>query len=258
MIYVFLPAYGEEVALPRLVCKLCEELGKEKEPFKIVVLDDGSRDRTAEVAGKLARTVPMEILRHEKNLGLGATLRDGFEHLAKITNDGDWVVSLDCDDTHEPKYLLRALAKIREGYDVVILSRFSRGGGQEGLSPLKTFLSQGAGFFLKLFFPIHGVREYSCNYRVYRASILKKAMKVFGSDFIRLTHLGFVATPEILIKLRMLEARITESPFVLHYDQKPTPSKNNSLRTIQGYFALVWYYWIRHPRGSGDQARDDG
>lgn len=245
MIYIFLPAFNEEIALPRLIGKFAEEMKKETESYKIVVLDDGSGDRTARVARNLSGQFPIEVMRHERNLGLGMAMKHGMEHLAKVAQEGDWVVTLDCDDTHEPKFLLDALIKARKGYDIVILSRYGSGGGQEGLSAVKKVLSQGAGLFLKLFFPIRGVREYSCNYRVYSASILKKAIKKFGHDFIRLTNLGFVATPEILIKLRMLGARITESPFVLHYEQKPTPSKNNSFKTIQGYFALVWYYWGR-------------
>ena len=106
-------------------------------------------------------------------------------------------------------------------------------------------LSMGAGIFLKIFFPIKGVREYSCCYRVFRCSILKKAMRVFGKDIIRLTHMGFVGAPEILVKLRMLKARITESPFVLRYDQKPGASKNKPFRTIAGYFVLVWLFFGR-------------
>jgi dolichol-phosphate mannosyltransferase len=172
-------------------------------------------------------------------------MRDGIEHLAKAAADDDLIVTLDCDDTHEPKYLPAALKKIREGYDVVILSRYCPGGGEAGLSPVKAVLSRGAGFFLGVFFPIPGVREFSCGYRVHRASILKRAVERFGRDFIRLPHLGFVVTPEILIRLRMLGARIAESPFTLRYDQKPTKSKNKSLKTIQGYFALLWNYWGR-------------
>lgn len=245
MIRVFLPAYNEAIALPRLVKKFDEELRRLGGPYGIVVLDDGSADDTLAVARDLSRSYPIEVLRHETNRGLGETMRDGLEYLAKISADEDVLVTLDCDDTHEPRYLPAALCKLKEGNDVVILSRFAPGGGQEGLSPVKTVLSMGAGFFLKLFFPIRGVREYSCGYRVFRASILKKALRRFGGDFIRHPHLGFVVTPEILIRFRMLGARIAESPFVLRYDQKPTPSTNRPWRTIRGYFALVRSYWGR-------------
>ncbi|MBI2095515.1 MAG: glycosyltransferase family 2 protein [Candidatus Omnitrophica bacterium] len=245
MIFIFLPAYNEEIALPRLVKKFAEQMKAEGEDYRIVVLDDGSSDQTARVASGLSKEYPLELLRHPQNKGLGITMRDGIEHLVKTSGDEDLVVTLDCDDTHEPKYLPAALKKIREGYEVVILSRYCPGGGEMGLSPLKTFLSRGAGFFLGVFFPIRGVKEFSCGYRVYRASILKKAVRVFGPDLVRLPHLGFVVTPEILIKMRMLGARIAESPFVLRYDQKPTRSTNKSLKTIHGYFALLWNYWGR-------------
>lgn len=215
MIYIFLPAYNEELALPKIVRKFSEEMKKEDGDYKIVVLDDGSADRTTEVAKELARTYPLELLRHEKNQGLGNTMRDGFEYLMKATKEDDFVVTLDCDDTHEASFVHAALQKAREGADVVALSRYCKGGGEEGLSLTRSVLSRGAGLFLKTFFPIKGVQEYSCGYRVYRASILKKAEKLFGKNFVQLAHMGFVVTAEIFIKLRMIGAKIVESPFVL-------------------------------------------
>ncbi len=247
MIYILLPAYNEEIALPRLVKKFDDTLRWESEPYKIIVFDDGSADRTVAVAEDLAKQYPLEVLKHQRNKGLGETMKDGFEYLVRTIHDDDAVVTLDCDDTHEPEFLPAAVEKLDTGYDVVNLSRFCQGGGQSGLSMTKTFLSRGAGFFLKFFFPIRDVREYSCNYRVFRGSILKKADRIFGKDFIRLAHLGFAVSPEILIKMRMLGAKIGESPFILRYEQKPTPSKNNAFRTIKGYFAIVWNYWGRRP-----------
>ncbi len=242
MIYVFLPAYNEEVALPRLVSKIQAILSAQSEPYRIVVLDDGSSDRTREVAEKLGQEYPLELVRHVKNQGLGQTMIDGLQHLAQKCEPDDAVITLDCDDTHDPKYMPEAVRKMREGYDVVILSRYQKGGGEHGLSPIKSILSRGAGLFLKTFFPIKGVWEYSCGYRVFRGSILKKAWKDFGERFIRLPHKGFVVTPEILIKMRMLKARIVEIPFMLEYGQKPGVSKNKPLKTIGGYFHLVWHY----------------
>lgn len=245
MITIFLPAYNEEIALPRVVRKFSEVLKARKEPYKFVVLDDGSRDRTAAVAAELSKSAPLELIRHRVNQGLGATLKDGIEHLAMTSKDGDLVVMLDCDDTHEPEFLPAALDKIGEGYDVVLLSRFCPGGGSGNLAPVRKILSMGAGIFLKIFFPIRGVREYSCCYRVFRAAILKKGVERYGKNFIRLPHMGFVAAPEILVRMRMLNARIVESPFTLRYEQKPGRSKNKPFKTIAGYFALVALYFGR-------------
>ncbi|MBF0253896.1 MAG: glycosyltransferase family 2 protein [Candidatus Omnitrophica bacterium] len=246
MIHVFLPAYNEAHALPILASKFEAALGKER-PYRLFIYDDGSRDATRQIAESLKGRHPVEVRFHEHNAGLGQTLIDGFAELVRTVRDEDVVVTLDCDDTHEPSFLIAALQELDRGYDVVILSRFKSGGGQQGLSALKSFLSMGAGLFLKLFFPIRGVREYSCNFRVFRGSIVKKAHEVYGNTFIQLPHLGFVAAPEILIKMRMLGARITEVPFVLKYQQKMSPSANRAWKTISGYFVLVWKYWLRRP-----------
>ncbi len=245
MIIIFLPAYNEEIALSRVVKKFDDEFKKTGEPYRVIVVDDGSQDTTAQVARDLAKRYPLELLQHPVNLGLGQTMIDGLEHAAKSSLPEDLIVTLDCDDTHDPKYVHEALRKIKEGYDLVILSRYQKGGGEKGLSIVKSILSRGAGLFLKVFFPIKGVQEYSCGYRVCRASALKKALQVFGNKFVQLPHMGFVVTPEILIKFRMLGCRIAEVPFTLNYDLKPSPSKNKPLKTIAGYFALVCLYFGR-------------
>ncbi len=242
MIKIFLPAYNEEEALPRLAEKFDRELKTASEAYQIIVLDDGSEDRTAQIAEDLAKRYPLKLLRHSVNMGLGRTMIDGLEYAAANSSPDDFLVTLDCDDTHDPKYVHEALKKIKEGYDLVILSRYQPGGGERGLSLVKSFLSRGAGFFLKIFFPIRGVKEYSGGYRMFRISALQKAIRHFGKNFIRLPHLGFVVTPEILIKFRMLGFRIAEVPFVLNYQQKPGKSKNKPLKTVMGYFMLVKIY----------------
>ena len=119
------------------------------------------------------------------NRGLGETSRDNFEAAAKLSIENDVIVRLDCDDTHEPEFILSMIQKVVEGYDVVIASRFARGGGQQGVSAYRAFISSGANIFMKLFFPMRGVREYSCGYRAYSASIIKNAISTYGNSFIR-------------------------------------------------------------------------
>ena len=242
MIYIFLPALNEALALPIVVNKFVNELNITKEKYQFIVLDDGSTDNMSQIAAELAIMYPLILLRHDENQGLGQTMIDGINYLITKISDDDLIVTMDCDDTHDPKYLPAALKKIREGYDVILLSRFQKGGGQRGLSWFQNILSINAGRFLKILFPISGVREYSCNYRIYRGHILKKAKNIFGDRLVCLSHMGFAVTPELLIKMRMLKAKISESPFVLRYDKKPTISTKRTLDTIKGYFALVFLY----------------
>ena len=242
LVYVLLPAYNEEKALEKLIEKFDDQFGQLQLSYKILVLDDGSTDNTSQVAKNLSAQYPVELLVHSVNKGLGHTLIDGFTHIAKVAAPDDILVTMDCDDTHDPKYMPAAFQKIREGYDFVILSRYQKGGGERGLSFARIVLSRGAGLFLKLFFPIKDVQEYSCGYRVIKVSAVQRAIHFFGDSFVRLPHMGFVVTPEILIKFRMLGSRISEIPFVLNYDLKAGASKNRPFRTILGYFALVWLY----------------
>lgn len=246
MIRVLLPAYNEESALEPLCRKFKEAMESSGFEYRLVIYDDGSSDGTRKKAEALSRLYPVDVVCHEKNAGLGRTMIDGLDYLNRISGEDDVWVTMDCDDTHEPKYIPGAVKLLGEGWDVVILSRYAAGGaGQEGLSGFKKILSRGAGVFLKFFFPMRGIWEYSCNYRVYRAAAVRHAMKVLGKRFVELESWGFVVAPEILIRLRMTGARITEFPFVLRYDQKTSPSKNRTFKTLSGYFLLVAKCWGR-------------
>src|SRR6185295_10322208 len=105
MIYVLLPAYNEEDGLPPLVERIDAVMREMRSSYRLVVVNDGSRDRTAEIVGELSARYPLESLTHRYNRGLGETARDGFEHIAEIAAPHDIVVRMDCDDTHDPRYI---------------------------------------------------------------------------------------------------------------------------------------------------------
>jgi dolichol-phosphate mannosyltransferase len=167
-----------------------------------------------------------------------------FERAAEICQPDDVIVRMDCDNTHEPEVIGRMLAKLDQGFDVVVASRFLPGGGQLGVSRYRAFISYCANLFMRAFFPIGGLREYSCGFRAYRAAIIQRALAQFGNNFIQLKGLGFTCTLEKLIKLKLLGARFAEVPFVLRYDQKQSSSKMVSSITTFGYVVMVvLYYW---------------
>lgn len=244
MILILLPAYNEEASLPPLMAKLETTLGEIGEEYKIVVCNDGSKDNTQSVLEKYTQTLPLEIIEHKINRGLGESSRDLFERAAEITRSGDVIVRLDCDDTHEPEFIPRIIEKVRNGYDVVIASRFEAGGGQKGVNAYRAFISRGANLFMKVFFPISGLKEYSCGFRGYRAEKIKEAISFYGNNFIQLKGLGFTCTLEKLVKLKLINARFGEVPFVLRYDQKQGVSKMVGSVTTLGYIVMtLLYHW---------------
>jgi dolichol-phosphate mannosyltransferase len=243
-VFVLLPAFNEERAIRILLPEINRVLGDRAIEYEVIVCNDGSTDGTARLLAEAVTRYPIHVITHPINRGLGETSRDNFEAASARSQEGDIIVRLDCDDTHDPDFILPMIAKVQEGYDVVIASRFARGGGQQGVSRYRAFVSSGANLFMKFFFPIRGVREYSCGYRAYSAAIIKQAISTYGNSFIQLRGLGFTCTLEKLIKLHMLGARITEVPFELRYDKKVGHSKMIGSVTTLGYIVMVILnYW---------------
>ena len=265
MIIVLLPAYNEEESLPSLMPKLQQVLSQMGEDFKILVCNDGSKDLTQTMLERHAREMPVEIILHKINRGLGESSRDLFERAGEIAKEGDVLVRLDCDDTHEPEFIPSIVQKVRSGYDVVIASRFEPGGGQMGVNAYRAFISRSANLFMKVFFPIQGLKEYSCGFRGYRAEKIKEAIDFYGNNFIQLKGLGFTCTLEKLVKLKLINARFGEVPFMLRYDQKQSASKMVSSVTTLGYLVMtLLYHWpwggwrtsIRKKHGSWSISND--
>lgn len=243
-IVILLPAFNEELSLPVLLPKIDAEMKAFGREFCVVVCNDGSKDATRQVLQDFETKIPLKVITHKINRGLGETSRDLFEFASEMTGPGDVIIRLDCDDTHEPQFIPSMVRKIEEGFDVVIASRFQPGGGQLGIDAYRAFVSRCANLFMKVFFPITGIREYSCGFRAYRAEVIQKAIKIFGNRFVQLKGLGFTCTLEKLLKLKLLGARFAEVPFVLRYDQKQGVSKMVSSVTTLGYFVMtVMYHW---------------
>lgn len=244
MLYILLPAYNEEKSIDTFFSSIRSALETTGREYKIIVCNDGSSDKTMERLDYFSQTMPILTISHEYNRGLGETMRDLFEKTVSLCDDTDVIVRMDCDNTHKPEYIESLINKLDEGYDMVIASRFVKGGGQKGLNLYRKTLSCCATLFMKTFFPVRGLKEYTCGFRAYRASIIKQAIDFYQNSFIQLKGLGFTCTLEKIIKLKMLNARITEVPFVLEYGQKLSESKMVSSVTTLGYFTMViLYHW---------------
>jgi len=241
MIWIMLPAYNEQTDLPKLLEKL--EKALVNSDYRLVVVNDGSTDRTDEILSEYKDRLNLDVVLHPINRGLGETERDGFEYIAWKADRDDVIVRVEGDDTHEPKYIFDLIDKLNEGYDVVNTSRFQPGGGQLGVKSYHAFISKSANIFMRVLLGIHGVSDYSCGYRAYRVAVIQDALAIFGNNMIQLRGLGFTSTLEIIVKLNVLGCKFTEVPFILRYDQKKGGSKMVGSITMLGYFIMVLLYW---------------
>jgi len=244
MIWILLPAFNEEQSLASLLPSIQRACQSIDQGYRVVVVNDGSVDGTEDQLKIFAEKMPLTVLSHPLNRGLGETERDGFEYIARECRPDDVIIRLDCDDTHEPEYIGGLVEKINQGYDVVNTSRFLPGGGQVGLNPYRSLISYLANIFMKVIFWIPGMRDCSCGFRAYRARVIQDAVAIFGNGFIQLKGLGFTSTLEIAVKLRLLGCRFGEIPFILRYDKKISSSKMVSSITTLGYMTMaILYHW---------------
>ncbi len=246
MYYILLPAYNEERDIGPLLQRICEAMqALHFDHYQVLVVNDGSTDRTVPVVAGFQQSMPIEILDHGVNKGLGQAMLTGLRRAAELVQDEDVLVTMDADNTHDPQLIGAMVGKIRAGASLVIASRYEQGGEEVGLSKLRSFLSRGASTLLKMVFPIAGAKDYTCGFRAYRGAELKHAFQVFGERLVE--ERGFTCMAEILIKLRSVGVRVAEVPLVLRYDMKSGQSKMKVLRTILRYFVMIGRNLLRRP-----------
>jgi dolichol-phosphate mannosyltransferase len=237
-VIVVLPAYNEELNIGSLLCKIDEAMVEERMPYDVLVVDDGSKDQTVGVLESYRNQLPLSIHRHEVNQGLGATIRDGLREGAKMASDGDIVIAMDADETHSPGLMMRMVRMIREGHDVVIASRYQPGARVYGLTMFRRIMSSGASILCRTIFPTPGVKDYTCGFRAYRASVLKRAFETYGDKFVDAE--GFQCMLDILLKLRAMNVVFGEVPMILRYDLKQGQSKMKVARTVRQSLTLMF------------------
>ncbi len=236
-VVVGLPAYNEEGSLPPLLESLRAAFREMDHECRVLVVDDGSSDGTVRVANEYAQTMPVRVVSHGTNQGLGAAMRTCLREACRDLSARDVLVTMDADNTHPPALIPAMLRKLDEGCDLVIASRYAPGGDEVGLALHRQVLSRGASTLLRMCFRPAGARDCSCGYRAYRVGLLEKAFRIYGDKLVE--SAGFVCMAELLVKLAMLGARIGEAPLVLRYDLKGGASKMKVGRTVREYLGLV-------------------
>jgi glycosyltransferase involved in cell wall biosynthesis len=189
-ITIVIPAYNEQDNLPPTVTAVAAKLRELGKSYEILVVDDGSTDRTAEVARELAAHDPaVRLLSHERNIGPGSGVVTGIQHAA-----GDAVMFIPADLAMDvadlPKYFAAA-----EQADVVVGLRSDR----QDYSWFRKLVSVANIALIRLLF---GMRLRQFNYiHLYKRRVL---------DAITIESRGVFMTAEVLIKARDLGFKLTE------------------------------------------------
>jgi dolichol-phosphate mannosyltransferase len=247
-IFVILPALNEEEALRRLLPDIHHATDMMRTAIHVIVIDDGSTDRTADATQWAPEGLSVEVIRHGENRGLAGGLTTGISRVLEASEgQHDLMVCMDADHTHPPESIPKMAALIWEGEDIVIASRYQPGSRQKGVPRFRRFLSWGAKTLFRLLLPIPGVRDYTCGFRAYRVAILREAWR--RTDGHLITTEGFACTDELLVKLALITDNIREIPFTLRYDRKPGKSKLQLGVTIRAQLRVLKH--LRRLRRAG-------
>ncbi len=171
---------------------------------------------------------------------LGEAIKTGLRAaLEESTSDADIIICMDADNTHPPENVPPMLDKIAAGADIVIASRYQKGSEQHGVPFNRRMMSYGALVLFKMFLNLPNTWDYTCGFRAYRSSLVKRAFDEYGDQLI--TRNGFACTDQLLVNLACLgDVDIQEVPFILRYDLKEGESKLNLGVTIGETFGLLF------------------
>jgi dolichol-phosphate mannosyltransferase len=238
MIYVVLPAYNEAEDIAPLLEQFADPDVAGGESLQVVVVDDGSTDNTAEVVRSFMPQLALELVSVSPNQGLANAIRTGYRWVAEHATDPDAVcVTMDADNSHSPQFVPAISARLRDGCDVVIASRFAPGGGMQGVPFHRQCLSIGARLLMRLCIGVRGVTDYSNAYRGIRVLPLRRALDAYGDSL--LAGDGFAGVAGLLVQLDALGLTFAEVPFQLDYGQKQGDSKMRVLKTTMGYLKMI-------------------
>ena len=242
-ILVFLPCYNEELNITDLI----EEWNKHEKKLKdkgfileVYGINDCSKDKTKDKILEMAKKYKnIHLIDHNENKGLVGGLNTAIESFIKLSKKGDYMVLMDGDNTHNPRYIFDMLNKIEEGYDCVIASRYCATSNVIGVAKHRLFMSDMAGVYYKIILNIPNVKDYTCGYRIYTNEIINKLVNNFGKDPIK--EKSFACMMELLYKLYLSGAKFNEIGFELRYDNKKVESKMKILKTMYNSLRVGFY-----------------
>lgn len=236
----FFPAFNEEENVERSVQLALEQIGPMVDgSLEVLVVDDGSTDRTPQLADALATADPRVRVHHQPNRGYGGALRAGFDNAR-----GELVCFSDGDlqfDLAEMQRLLDRLTDAEHPVDAVIGYRIKRRDPFHRIFIAKTYNA-----IVSIAFGLR-VRDIDCAMKLFRRSVF---------DGLRLEASGPFLSAELLIKLRA-RGVVIDQVGVNHYPRAAGTNTGASftkiLRTFRDLAVLRWALWTRRDEVLGQQ-----
>lgn len=200
---VVLPTYNEAENIERFL----RTVRKAAPDTDVLVVDDGSPDGTGPIAERLGDELGrVEVMHRPGKSGLGSAYRDGF---AQVLGGGayDVIISMDADMSHDPERIPEFIQLLNDGADLVIGSRYVRGGGTTDWPVHRQMLSKWGNVYTRTILGVPS-RDCTSGYRAYRAEALA------GIDPTSTSAEGYAFLTELVRRLAAQGGTIVESPII--------------------------------------------
>lgn len=239
---VIVPCFNEEASLPSLAARL-ERLAEAlsgRGGTEVVLVDDGSRDTTAERARELfAGWEFFSLVRHARNMGIGVAMTTGIGMAT-----GEVICTLDADGTYDPLILVELIARIEGGADLATASPYHPEGAVEGVGRFRLLLSRGLSGVYSAMFPSRLYTYTSC-LRAYREQVVRRSLP---------RSPGFQSVAEMLCLALLQGYRVAEVPARLS-SRAHGASKMRVGREIFHHLRHLAQIWMRSGPYGRTQAR---
>ena len=237
-ISIVVPCYNEEAILQANLNKVIQYLKNkgDKYQWEIVIVNDGSKDSTGNIAEAFAKQENnIRVIHHPVNLNLGLALQTGFRH-----SKGDIIVVLDVDLSYSVEYIEQMVDKLLEtSADIVLASPYMKGGKVTGVPFSRRVMSKWVNEFMRI--------AAQDKYHTYTAIV-----RAYRADFIKSLNLktrDYEVSPEIIYKAMILRARIIEIPAHLDWTEqnKFRGKRTSSIKILRGFFSGIMSGFIFRP-----------
>jgi glycosyltransferase involved in cell wall biosynthesis len=236
-ISILLPCYNEEAILEKNINTiLCYLDSKKKYRWEVVIINDGSKDQTGEIADELAEKHDnIRVIHHPTNLNLGNALKTGFKN-----SKGEIIVVLDIDLSYSTEHIEKLVDKlIQTSSDIVIASPYMPGGKVTDVPFARKLMSRWVNAFMRI--------AAQDKYHTYTGMV-----RAYKKDFINTVNLktkDYEINPEILYKAMILRARVVEIPAHLDWTEqnKYKGKRKSSIKMMRGFFSGIMSSFIFRP-----------
>ncbi len=243
LLSIVIPARNEEGCIGPTVEHLHVELRTRGIPHEIIVVDDGSTDRTWALLGELCGRVPELVPIQNKGLhGFGRAVICGLDHMR-----GDAVAIMMGDESDDCRDVVRYWEKLNEGFDCVFGSRFIKGGGTFDYPWFKLFLNRLANSFLKLIFHI-SLNDTTNAFKAYRKEVIAGCRPLIAPHF--------NLTVELPLKAIVRGYSWTVIPITWR-NRRAGEAKLKIKEMGSRYLFICMYIWLEKYFSMGDYRKPD-